>query len=129
MIRRILKFFKNSEEDYKVETAEPKYTGTYLPDAPVLETDWARMSALEQRDFFAENGFLVIPQAIKASELKKIHSEIVSCGMTGTTEDIWDAPSLLRLIENEKVVGALRSIFGEDLPGFLTTKYSVLSRM
>ncbi|HET9713100.1 MAG TPA: phytanoyl-CoA dioxygenase family protein [Pyrinomonadaceae bacterium] len=102
-----MKSFKDTEDD-KVESA----------DAPIFEADWARMSALEQRDFFAENGFLVIPQAIKSSELKKIHSEIVSCGLTGTTEDIWDAPSLLSLIENEKVVAALQIIFGEDIRFF-----------
>lgn len=117
MIRRILKSFSNKDNG-KALTAGLEFSTPYSPDAPVFEADFARMSSLEQRDFFAENGFLVIPQAIKPDELKKIHSEIVSCGLTGTTEDIWDAPSLLRLIENEKVVGPLRSIFGEDIRFF-----------
>lgn len=112
MIKQLLKPFRNTKK------TKPETAAFYSPDAPVFEADFARMSALEQRNFFAENGFLVIPQAIPASELKTIHSEIVSYGLTGTTEDIWDAPSLLRLIENERVVGAVRAIFGEDIRFF-----------
>lgn len=85
---------------------------------PVLEINWAAMSTSEQRDFFAENGFLVIPSAISPEQLEQIHHEIKINGLTGTTENIWAAESLLPLIENEKLLSALRSIFGDEVRFF-----------
>ena len=51
----------------------------------VIDIDWAAMSALEQKTFFDENGFLVISGAIGTDELGKILSDIQSSGLTGLT--------------------------------------------
>ena len=119
MIKRFLRSFRNADNTDNGKPASlADFSAPYSADAPVFEADFANMSTIQQRDFFAENGFLVVPQAIKPNELKKIHSEIVSHGLTGTTEDIWKAPSMLPLIENEKVVAPLRSIFGPEIRFF-----------
>jgi hypothetical protein len=76
------------------------------------------MSAPAQRNFFAENGFLVIPEAIPADQLANIRRDIQTYGLTGTTEDIWAAPSLAPLIENEKLLSALHSILGNEVRFF-----------
>ena len=120
MISRILKSFSKSENGLKLEDIAifkaPKAAIFFEPDeALILEADWESMSLFEQRDFYAENGFLVVREAIEKNQLEKIHSEIRSLGLNGTTEDIWGAPSLLCLIENDKVVGPLRSILGQDI--------------
>jgi ectoine hydroxylase-related dioxygenase (phytanoyl-CoA dioxygenase family) len=76
------------------------------------------MSPQKQRDYFVDNGFLVIPKALTPQELKDIHSEIEGYGLTGTTEDIWKGSSILPLIENRKVLTALQAIFGEEVRFF-----------
>ncbi|OLE51703.1 MAG: hypothetical protein AUI36_18570 [Cyanobacteria bacterium 13_1_40CM_2_61_4] len=76
------------------------------------------MSSLEQRSFFSENGFLVVPNAISSDQLADIHMEIKAYRFKGTTEDIWAAPSVPPLIENEKVLSALQSILGEEVRFF-----------
>ena len=84
----------------------------------IIEMDWRAMSAMEQSAFFAENGFLVISEAIGAEDLEKIHSDIKSYGLNGLTEDIWAAPSLAQLIDNKRVISALQSILGNELRFF-----------
>ncbi len=78
----------------------------------VIDIDWAAMSALEQKTFFDENGFLVISGAIGTDELGKILSDIQSSGLTGLTEDIWAAPSIGPLIENPRLLSVLQNILG-----------------
>ena len=83
-----------------------------------LEKDWAALSPLQQRAFFSENGFLVVPSAISSAQVAKLIEEIHSYGFKGTTEDIWAAPSVPPLIENEKLLSAIECIYGEEIRFF-----------
>ena len=80
--------------------------------------NWAAMSPAEQRAFFAKNGFVGVSEAIPAEELGKIHRDIEKIGLTGLTEHIWGVPSFAPLIENKKVLSALRNIFGDEVRFF-----------
>jgi len=89
-----------------------------VTDGMIVDVDWAAMTPAEQGAFYDENGFLVISQAISPQELETIHREIKSYGLTGLTADIWQVPSFLPLIENEKILSALHTIFGEEIRFF-----------
>jgi ectoine hydroxylase-related dioxygenase (phytanoyl-CoA dioxygenase family) len=80
--------------------------------------NWGAMSASEQRKFFAKNGFVGVSEAIPREELEKIHREIAEFGLSGLTEHIWAVPSFAPLIENKKVLSALRNIFGDEVRFF-----------
>src|SRR5882724_8790483 len=86
--------------------------------ALIIDVDWAAMSPAEQGAFYDENGFLVVSQAISPKNLETIHREIKSYGLTGLTADIWQVPSFLPLIENEKLLSVLHTIFGEEIRFF-----------
>ncbi|HXC69433.1 MAG TPA: phytanoyl-CoA dioxygenase family protein [Pyrinomonadaceae bacterium] len=89
-----------------------------IPTEEPMQIDWAAMSPDEQRTFFMENGFLGIAEALSKSELETIHREVDNAGLTGLTDKIWNVPSLPPLIENPKIVGALRHIFGDEVRFF-----------
>src|SRR5882672_2665363 len=54
---------------------------------------FAGLSAAKQREFFETNGFLWVPDAMAPTELAAVHADIKKLGFTGTTEDLWAAPS------------------------------------
>lgn len=84
-------------------------------DFPV---DWDRLTPAEQARFYNENGFLVVPQALNRDEVERAIEEIGRYGLKGTTEEIWSAPFTRRLVTNDKLLSALRAIFGPDLRFF-----------
>jgi len=84
----------------------------------LLQVDWAAMSQSEQNAFFNKNGFLLISQAIPAEELARIDRDIKTTGLAGLTENIWSVSSFAPLIENKKVLSALRNIFGYEVRFF-----------
>jgi SAM-dependent methyltransferase len=90
----------------------------------VIEQDWASMSVQDQARFFFENGFVVVPGAISSSEAAGMVEEIKRAGITKSGEDIWGAASLLKLIENPKVVPLLQLIYGEEIR-FFKGAYSI----
>ncbi|MBC8032321.1 MAG: phytanoyl-CoA dioxygenase family protein [Pyrinomonadaceae bacterium] len=89
-----------------------------IPTQQPLQIDWAAMSAEEQCTFFMENGFLGISDALSARELEAIHRDLDIASVSGLTEKIWSVPSFPSLIENAKVLAALRTIFGDEVRFF-----------
>lgn len=115
--RRIL----NQPEPVKKNPVPKEAAPLIVPEIPTqepLQIDWATMSPEEQRTFFMENGFLAISEAISKSELETIHRDVDKAGLTGLTDKIWNIPSLPPLIENAKIVSALRNIFGDEVRFF-----------
>jgi len=84
-------------------------------DFPV---DWDRLTPAEQARFYNENGFLVVPQALPRDEVEQAIEAIGKHGFKGTMEDIWSAPFTRRLVTNDKLLSALKAIFGPDLRFF-----------
>jgi phytanoyl-CoA dioxygenase PhyH len=121
MIRRLVNAFKRRIP--KPASAPPRAICA-APSVPVItkdlivDVDWAAMSPSEQAAFYDENGFLVVSQAISREDLAIVHHEIKSYGLTGLTADIWSVPSFAPLIENRKLLSALRTIFGEEIRFF-----------
>ena len=85
----------------------------------VYTRDWASMSAADQRDFFSKNGFLVVPQAFSAEELKTVHREIEQFGLEDKKMDMMDAfctaPSFGAMVDNPKIISAVRAVLGDDV--------------
>ncbi|HMJ83361.1 MAG TPA: phytanoyl-CoA dioxygenase family protein, partial [Vicinamibacterales bacterium] len=69
----------------------------------------------EQARFFEDNGFLLVPGALTPKGVEEALADVRSCGFTGTTEDVWGAPSARALVTNTKIVAALRATFGPDI--------------
>ena len=115
--RRIL----NQPEPQKRTPVPTEPAPVVVPEIPTqepLQIDWATMSPEEQRTFFMENGFITISEALSKSEVETIHRDVDKAGLTGLTDKIWTVPSLPPLIENAKIVGALRNIFGDEVRFF-----------
>ena len=55
----------------------------------VYERDWAAISAVEQRAFFAENGFLVVPEAFFTAELETMYREIEEYALEKSSQGMW----------------------------------------
>jgi len=89
-----------------------------IPRQEPLQIDWASMSTEEQRTFFMENGFLGLSQVLSPQQLEALHGDIDKTGVTGLTEKIWNVASLPGVIENPKVMAALRNIFGDEVRFF-----------
>ena len=84
----------------------------------VINEDWSTMSASEQKEYFAENGFLVLRGVIGPGDLDDILRDIQRSGLKGLTEKIWTARSLAPMIENRRLVPVLKNILGEDVRFF-----------
>jgi ectoine hydroxylase-related dioxygenase (phytanoyl-CoA dioxygenase family) len=85
----------------------------------VYERDWAAMSAVEQRAFFAENGFLVVPEAFSTAELETMYREIEEYALEKSPKEMMDAfctaPSFGAMIDNPKIISAVRTVLGPDV--------------
>lgn len=85
---------------------------------PEQRAYFAGLSASKQREFFDENGFLWVPNAMSAGDLAAVHRDVKTHGLVGTTEEIWAGPSFAPLIDNPKVLGALQSVLGQEVRFF-----------
>jgi SAM-dependent methyltransferase len=83
-----------------------------------FDVDWETLTPAEQARFFNQNGFLVIPGALTGKEVRQAVGEIKEHGLKGTTEDVWSAPFARRLVINDKLLSALKAIFGEGVRFF-----------
>ena len=115
--RKILREPEPEEKKFVPKVVAPLVVPE-IPTQEPLQIDWPSMSAEEQRRFFMENGFLGISEALSKSELETLHRDLDKAGVTGLTDKIWNVPSLPPLIENAKIVGALRNIFGDEVRFF-----------
>lgn len=84
----------------------------------VLRVDWARMGPDEQREFYAQYGFLVVPGAVPESHRRELLRDIAAFNLSGTIEDMWVTPAFERLIETATTVAALEATLGSDLKFF-----------
>jgi SAM-dependent methyltransferase len=84
----------------------------------VFDVDWTGMTLEQQRRFYFENGFLLVPQVVAPDHLAAILREVDTHGLKGTTEHIWHAPSVPPLIENDTLLTVLRAVLGEDIRFF-----------
>jgi hypothetical protein len=88
----------------------------------IFERDWAAMSAAEQRSFFAENGFLVVPQLFSAAELQTMRREIEFYELERKPKEMSEAfctaPSFAPMVDHPKIISAVTSIFGPDFKCF-----------
>jgi ectoine hydroxylase-related dioxygenase (phytanoyl-CoA dioxygenase family) len=76
------------------------------------------MTPEAQRASFGENGFTVVPGAIKPDHLAEILSDIDRLGWGEKEANFWSSPAVARLVENEAVVAAVRNIYGPDIRFF-----------
>ncbi|MBV9064354.1 MAG: phytanoyl-CoA dioxygenase family protein [Methylobacteriaceae bacterium] len=85
----------------------------------VLSRDWTAMTAAEQRAFFSQNGFLVVPQAFSRDELQAMYREIEQYQLEKNPKDMMEAfctaPSFAAMIDNPKIISAVRSVLGPDV--------------
>ncbi len=83
-----------------------------------VNVNWGTMTPSDQARYFNQNGFLVIPGALSGDEVRQAIGEIATHGLKGTTEDVWKAPFARRLVVNDRLLLALRAIFGEEVRFF-----------
>jgi len=84
----------------------------------IFQQEWEKMALSEQVQFFAKNGFLVIPKAIAPEALSQIKQDINSHQLSGTTENIWVSSAIKNLIANKKLIETLHGILGLDIRFF-----------
>ena len=72
-------------------------------DDAIVDVDWRGMDAAAQRDYYAENGFLVVPGALPDQDLVSIHSHLDSAGWPNKNENIWNCPEVVDLIVRREV--------------------------
>lgn len=83
-----------------------------------FHVNWEALTPAEQARFFNENGFLMIPGALTSEGVRQAIDEIETHGLKGTTEEVWGAPFARGLVTNDKLLRALRAIFGEEIRFF-----------
>jgi hypothetical protein len=90
------------------------------PDAlPVIEADWAAMQSDDQRDYYGENGFILVPDALSPDVVGQLHCDIEAVGTPlRVDEEVWDFPAFVKALENPKMLAAMRNILGPDLRFF-----------
>ena len=71
------------------------------------------MTTQQQREYFGENGFIVVPGSIAPEDLARIHADIIALNWRECEENIWSSPSASQLVENAPVIVALRACYGE----------------
>ncbi len=86
-------------------------------DEQIVQVDWDSLGPEEQRAFFSEEGYLLVPQAIDPDHLRSLREELEHFPLQ-RTEDWWHAPSFEHLIEAPKMVAALENLFGPGIRFF-----------
>jgi len=76
------------------------------------------MTADEQRAFFGEHGFLVVPGAIPPAPLATIHDDIARLNWREREDHFWSSEAAAQLVENPAVTAAVRACYGPDIRFF-----------
>lgn len=84
----------------------------------VIDIDGSEFSPDGQREFFAENGFALVPGALTVDEVDGLLRQIEANSFHWFEEDLWDLPEFIDLIHNSPVLRALRNLLGDDLRFF-----------
>lgn len=84
----------------------------------IIRADWGAMDAAQQREYFGDNGFVVVPNALSKEEVAHLLQEISAHNISGFVEELWDVPAMVALITNAAVLGALANMLSDDLRFF-----------
>jgi ectoine hydroxylase-related dioxygenase (phytanoyl-CoA dioxygenase family) len=79
---------------------------------PTVDTDFSALTPQEQREYFSENGFLVIPGVISQDQFSRIRQEITDSQWGEREERFESAPSVAGLTKNAAVGTAISEIYG-----------------
>ena len=85
------------------------------------EFDGANFGALtanEQRAFFDEHGFLVVPGAVPPTQLASIREDIARLNWREREDNFWSSPATAQLVENPAVTTAVRACYGPNIRFF-----------
>lgn len=91
---------------------------TSSTDNRIIHAAFDKMTHEEQCSYFNENGFVVIPGAIDASSVQRIFDDIYAQNWSCRYEKLWSSHPAWSLVENEKVVSAVRALYGPDIRCF-----------
>ena len=80
--------------------------------------DFGAMTADEQRAFFDEYGFLVVPGAVPPAQLATIREDITHLNWREREDNFWSSPATGQLVENPAVTAAVRACYGPDIRFF-----------
>lgn len=84
-----------------------------------ITADWAAMNADQQREYFGDNGFLVVPSVMCAAEIQLFLQEIEALGSPRRLEnELWTLPAFVPQVSNSKLVAAVSNLLGPDLRFF-----------
>ena len=86
-------------------------------EVPFLEAHFENMSLTERRDYFFENGFVLVPGVLNAARLQKIYGDIERAGL-GERGTPFDIPEFAAQIANPEMLRTVRAIYGQDLRFF-----------
>ena len=75
------------------------------------------LSPAEQRQYYAENGFVLLPKVVSPEQMQRIAVE-ASGNERYDFEKLWPGPALEGLITNPLLIGLVRRCYGEDLRFF-----------
>ena len=78
------------------------------------------LSPRQQLDFYNENGFLLIPEAVSAGQMQRIDTELSAREIPRRWDywDEWPGPELESLIANPRLLEPLHLCYGDDLRFF-----------
>ncbi len=85
---------------------------------PISTDVFCDMTPEAQRAYYGENGFTIVPGAIKPDHLSEILSDIDRLGWGAAEHNFWSSPAVARLVENEAVLAAVRNLYGPDIRFF-----------
>ena len=85
---------------------------------PISLDDFHNSTPEAQRAYYGENGFTVVPGAIKPDHLADILADIDRLAWGEKQHDFWTSPAVARLVENEAVLAAVRNLYGADIRFF-----------
>ena len=82
--------------------------------------EFARLTVREQHAFFAENGFLWIPDAVSPEQVARIADEMGGDTAPNRLEfdEHWPGGTLAEIISCPAVIGAVRACYGGDIRFF-----------
>lgn len=99
------------------EDTEPRKRDKRCIDRSVFEG----MSSEQQRAYFDEHGFLIVPNAVNPEQIRRILTEVDAEGWKIGSVDFgehWPPPSIVELVVNPHILTAVKTCYGSDIRFF-----------